>query len=109
MTLKKAKESAFIKRTRNKLKRRLAEIDNKVTPQALKEVSRNIYKWIRRHSSERELVPGTVRLFDENTHSAQAKSQYVSDKLKELKAETEREYGILRGRISTPTDKNLEK
>ncbi len=101
-THKRAKESAFIKRTRNKLERRLKEIDSKITSQALKEVTQNIHKWIRRHSAEREKIPGLVKVFDQNTHPAQEKSLYVLEKLKQIKEESKKEYGKLRGRISSP-------
>lgn len=105
-SIKKAKESAHVKRTRNKLKRRLDELDSKITPTALKEVTQDIHKWIRRHSAEREKIPGTVKLFDQNAHPAQAKSQFVIEKLKQIKDESQTEFGKLRGRVTSPLDED---
>lgn len=108
MAIKKAKESAQVKRTRKKLERRLDEIDSKITPQALKEVTQDIHKWIRRHSAEREKIPGTVKLFDQNAHPAQSKSQYVQEKLRQIKEEAQTEFGKLRGRITSSQESKEE-
>ncbi len=99
--MKKAKESAHVRRTRKKLERRMAEIDAKITPSALNEVSENIHKWISRHDAERIKLKGTFKLFDSNEHPAQSKSHYVNELLGQLKHEfkDEREPGELLGRI----------
>lgn len=100
----KAKESAHVRRTRKKLERRLAEIDEKVTPKALQEVSLNIHKWIARHEGERiPLKDKPITLFDENLHPEKVKSHFVNEMLNDLKKQVdeERTYRTLKGRIKT--------
>lgn len=87
-------ESEKTKKTREKLKKRLKELDQGVTPQALKRTSSEIHRWIARRASERiALKTKSISLFDENQNAA-GLSQKVAgamEKLKRLAEETERE------------------
>ena len=64
-------ESEKTKKTREKLRRHLEEIDRNITPQALKRKSLEIHRWIARHAANRIPLKGkTISLFDENQHAA---------------------------------------
>lgn len=82
-----AEESEKTKKTREKLRRRLEEMDKGITPQALKRKSSEIHRWIARHASDRIVLrTKSISLFDENQNTADL-SQKVSavvDKLKKL-------------------------
>lgn len=95
MAIKKgiAEESEKTKKTREKLKKRLQEMDQGITPQALKRKSSEIHRWIARRAQERvALKTKSISLFDENQNAA-ALSQKVSaamEKLKQLAEESEK-------------------
>ncbi|MCB1072233.1 MAG: hypothetical protein H7A41_06635 [Chlamydiales bacterium] len=82
-----AEESEKTKKTREKLRKRLEEIDQGITPQALKRKSSEIHRWIARHASDRiALRTKSISLFDENqnTASLSQKVNAVMERLKEL-------------------------
>lgn len=102
MSKKCAKESPHVQRTRSRLKKRLNEIDNQVTPNALREVSQNIYKWLRRHEGERiPLSERPIKIFDENQHPEKISSNYIQNMMQDLKKEIDEETTLkeLKGRI----------
>jgi hypothetical protein len=73
-----AKESEKTRKAREKLKRRLEAIDQKITPHALEKKSIEIHRWIARHAPQRiVLKTKTISLFDENKNTA-AISQKIS-------------------------------
>lgn len=80
-----AEESEKTKKTREKLRKRLEEMDQGITPQALKRKSSEICRWIARHASERISLPTkSISLFDENQNAAKLsqKVNAVMDRLK---------------------------
>lgn len=100
----KAKESAHVRKTREKLKQRLEATEKKITPEALRDTSQAIQKWIARHSKDRiNLKDKTITLFDENKHSASPHNKIVTSLLKQLQSEAtkEKEVKNLSGRISS--------
>lgn len=67
-----AEESEKTKRAREKLKRRLDTIEEKVTPQALEKKSIEIHRWIARHAPHRVVLrTKAISLFDENKNTAE--------------------------------------
>ena len=80
-----AEESAKTKKTREKLRKHLNEMDQNMTPQALKRKSIEIHRWISRHASHRVVLKSkTISLFDENQNTASL-SQKVSLLVSRLK------------------------
>ncbi|MDN3509245.1 MAG: hypothetical protein P0S93_04445 [Candidatus Neptunochlamydia sp.] len=80
-----AEESEKTKKTREKLRRRLDEMDQGITPQALKRKFSEIHCWIARHASERIVIrTKSISLFDENRNAANLsqKVNAVTDRLK---------------------------
>ncbi len=81
-----AEESEKTKKTREKLRKRLEEMDQGITPQALKRKSSEIHRWIARHARERiALRSKSISLFDENQNTADL-SQKVSAVVEKLKS-----------------------
>ncbi len=71
MAKKLAEESSKTKKTREKLRRRLEEMDQGITPHALKQKSSEIQRWITRHAASRTpLKKKSISLFDENQNAA---------------------------------------
>jgi hypothetical protein len=71
MTVKIAKESEKTQKAREKLKRRLKAIDEKITPHALEKKTIEIHRWIARHAQHRVVLKTkTISLFDENKNTA---------------------------------------
>ena len=67
-----AEESEKTKRAREKLKRRLDTIEEKVTPQELEKKSLEIHRWIARHAPHRVVLrTKAISLFDENKNTAE--------------------------------------
>ncbi|HSX12276.1 MAG TPA: hypothetical protein VLF61_02170 [Rhabdochlamydiaceae bacterium] len=67
-----AEESLKTKKAREKLKKRLEALDQKITPQALKEKSIQIHNWIAKHAQKRVVLKEkSISLFDENQNTAQ--------------------------------------
>lgn len=67
-----AEESLRTKRAREKLRKRLDALDQKITPQALEEKSIEIHRWIARHAEKRVVLrEKSISLFDENQNAAQ--------------------------------------
>ncbi|WP_194847990.1 hypothetical protein [Candidatus Neptunochlamydia vexilliferae] len=85
MVGKVAEESVKVRKTREKLRRRLEEMDQGITPQALKRKSSEIQRWIARHAATRTaLKKKSISLFDENQNAASI-SQKVSSLMDALK------------------------
>ena len=80
-------ESSKTKKTREKLRKYLAEMDQGITPQALKRKSLEIHRWIARHASDRIVLRSkSFSLFDENQNTAKLsqKAALVVEKLKKI-------------------------
>ena len=73
-----AEESPKTRRARLKLQKQLEDTDKKITPQALKQQSIEIHRWIARHAGQRvALRSKSISLFDENENAAEL-SQRIS-------------------------------
>lgn len=71
-----AEESEKTKKARAKLKKRLLELERKVTKQALENKNLEIHRWIARHASQRvALRSKTISLFDGNKNPAEISSR----------------------------------
>jgi hypothetical protein len=80
-----AEESHKTRKAREKLRRRLTELDTCITPQALKEKNIEIHRWIARHASQRvPLKEKSISLFDENQNAAKL-SKRISKLAEQLK------------------------
>jgi hypothetical protein len=67
----KAKESSQVRRARRKLRKRMSEEDESITPDTLTKVMASIYRWLERHSSERiSLKDRAIVKYDENGKNA---------------------------------------
>ncbi len=85
----KAKESAQIAKARKKLKQQIVEEHKHINEHALQEMRKVIQHWIARHEQERvDLKDKTITLFDENKHTVQPKSKFISSLMKNLKQQT---------------------
>jgi hypothetical protein len=66
-----AEESQKTKKAREKLKRQLADLEKKITPQALEKKTIEIQRWIARHAQQRIILKNkNISLFDENQNAA---------------------------------------
>lgn len=66
-----AEESQKTQKAREKLKKKLEALDQKITPQALEKKTIEIHRWIARHASSRvPLKNKSISLFDENQNAA---------------------------------------
>jgi len=64
-------ESSKTRKTREKLKKQLEQLEKKITRQALETKTVEIHRWIARHASERIVLrEKTIALFDENQNTA---------------------------------------
>ncbi|HSX03694.1 MAG TPA: hypothetical protein VLG76_03090 [Rhabdochlamydiaceae bacterium] len=80
-----AEESIKTKKARQKLKKRLDALDQKITPQALKEKSLQIHRWIAKHAQKRVVLrEKSISLFDENQNAAQL-SQRIAKIAEQIK------------------------
>ena len=84
-----ASESEKTLRARHKLKKKLAAIDLRVTPQAIERKTMEIHRWIARHAPQRVVLrTKTISLFDENKNTAQV-SQRIAKLALTLRGEIE--------------------
>lgn len=82
-----AEESSKTKKIREKLQKHLQEMDQNITPQALKRKLLEIYQWISRHASNRSILRSKASsLFDGNQNTAEF-SQKISQLIGQLKVE----------------------
>jgi hypothetical protein len=66
-----APESAKTRKVREKLKRHFTDLEKKITPEALREKTEEIHRWISRHAHQRiHLKNKNISLFDENQNAA---------------------------------------
>ncbi|MBS0630259.1 MAG: hypothetical protein JSS30_08585 [Verrucomicrobia bacterium] len=73
-----AEESLKTKKAREKLLKRLKELDDKITKDALDKKSIEIHRWISRHADQRvTLRDKTISLFDENQNAAQISQKII--------------------------------
>lgn len=70
-----ADESDKTKKARAKLKKRLLELERKVTIQALERKNMEIHRWIARHAPQRVVLRTKISLFDENKNTAEISSR----------------------------------
>lgn len=80
-----AKESKAVQKVRRKLEK-IIETENKsITLDSLREMSRNIQKWITRHQDQRiNLQEKNIKMFNENESPAQVKSKFVNQLLSQI-------------------------
>jgi predicted phosphohydrolase len=78
------KPSEKIERAKDRLKEKLNELDQKITPSALKRIVASIHDRIARLALERVVVKKKITLFDNNETSANT-SKKISEFAKELK------------------------
>lgn len=72
MDKKLALESEKTKKAREKLRKKLESLEQKITPQALERKSVEIQRWIARHAPQRTVLKQkTISLFDENKNTAE--------------------------------------
>ncbi len=84
-----ADESEKTKKAREKLRKRLLELDRKVTTQALERKNMEIHRWIARHAPQRMVLrTKAISLFDENKNTAEVSSRIVKIAM-QLKSEIE--------------------
>lgn len=80
-----AEESLKTRKAREKLRRHLEKLDAQITPQALKQKSIEIHRWITRHADHRiALKAKSISLFDENQNAAKL-SQRISKIAEQLR------------------------
>lgn len=65
-----AEESHKTKKARKKLLERMAQVEKKMTPQALKDKKEEISRRIQRHAPDRVAVKKDMPLFDKNQNPA---------------------------------------
>ena len=65
-----APESRKTRKTREKLIRHWDSVERQVTPEALKESTDEIHRWIARHAHQRVPLKAKIALFDENQNAA---------------------------------------
>jgi hypothetical protein len=101
-----AEESLKTKRARDKLKKKLEAIDQQITPEALKEKTIEIHRWIERHHSDRAVLKSKeIALFDGNQNTAQ-----VSKKVIEIAEQLKKDLNLSSlGRASLQKSKNVLK
>ncbi len=79
-----AEESPKTRRAREKLQKQLEAADRQITPQALKEKTFEIHRWISRHAATRVVLrTKAISLFDENQNAADI-SQKISQLAQQL-------------------------
>lgn len=81
-----AEESLKTKKAREKLMKRLKEMDAKITKDALERKSIEIHRWISRNVDRRiTLRDKSISLFDENQNAAEISQKIlkISEKLRE--------------------------
>lgn len=84
-----AEESEKTKKAREKLRKRLLELEKKVTTQALERKNMEIHRWIARHAPQRIVLRSkNISLFDENKNTAEI-SQRISKVALQLKRDIE--------------------
>lgn len=71
MDKKLASESEKTKKAREKLRKKLESLEQKITPQALERKSLEIQRWISRHAPQRVVLKQKISLFDENKNTAE--------------------------------------
>ena len=89
-------ESAKTRKTREKLKKRLDALDQKITPQALKEKVIEIHRWIALNAGHRVLLrTKEISLFDENQNTADV-SRKVSGVAVQVQKDIDDSYALRR-------------
>jgi len=83
----KAKESQQIQKARKKLEKQLAKEKTLVNEKAIGQMKKAIQIWIHRHEGERIKLRERWELFDENRHSVDVRSKFVSHLMGKLKKE----------------------
>ncbi len=71
-----AEESDKTKKAREKLRKRLLELERKITVQALERKNMEIHRWIARHAPQRVVLrTKNISLFDENKNTAEVSAR----------------------------------
>jgi len=104
----KAKDSAHIRKVREKLERHMAKADKLVNDEALNTMKRLIERQLERTKSQRiDLKSKLVTLFDENQNPAKSESKYVANLMRHLKEpQAEKQPKQLEGRVKAISDEN---
>ena len=90
-----ASESIKTKKAREKLQKQWADLEKKVTPEALHETTEEIHRWIARHANQRvHLRDKNISLFDENQNAAKI-SQRVRTIAQKLNAEMQQVFASI--------------
>lgn len=115
----KAPESEHIRKARRKLKKIMEAEAQEFSSERLEKMGEVMRQWLNRYAQERKpLTEKTIKLFDQNKHTAKTSSHYVKELRHKLKTslgpalgEEEREkvtvgaMDKLKGRISRPEPK----
>lgn len=81
-----APESIKTRKAREKLQKHWEDVDKKITPEALREKTDEIHRWIARHAHVRVLLKEkNISLFDENQNAAKISQRVtaIAQKLQE--------------------------
>jgi hypothetical protein len=81
-----APESTKTRKTREKLQKHWEEVERRITPEALREKTDEIHRWIARHAHQRVLLRDkNISLFDENQNAAKISQRVtaIAQKLRE--------------------------
>lgn len=82
-----AEESSKTRKAREKLKRQLAAVEKRITPQALEKKAIEIHRWIARHAASRVVLKSkAISLFDENQNAAKLSNKVsaIAEQLKKV-------------------------
>ena len=80
-----AEESEKIQKIRQKIKKRLDDLEKNITIEALEKKTEEIHSWIARHAFNRVILKDkNISLFDKNQNAAKL-SRYVSTALEKLR------------------------
>ena len=86
MKKKIAEETERTLKARNKLKKRLGLIDEKITDAALEKKNDEIHRWISKHANDRVVLKKkSISLFDSNKNAAK-----MSSKVQKMATELEK-------------------
>ena len=91
-----APESVKTQKAREKLRRHWSDLEKQITPEALREKTEEIHRWIARHAHLRiHLKNKNISLFDENQNAAKI-SQRVKVIAKKLGEDMQRVISAIR-------------
>lgn len=93
-----APESTKTRKTREKLEKHWSDLEKKITPEALREKTDEIHRWIARHAQYRvALRDKNISLFDENQNAAR-----ISQRVSSIALKLQEEMQYMGSAIRTP-------